>query len=174
MQYVDFAPGSAALDAVARQKVSALSKALVERPQLQIELPIAIAAAADRPALVEARFAGELAPAGADEAAQLKLLTRLYTQAFGSAPQFPPVPAPAAGAPAVDAKAAQRSFLRQALREHITVSEDDLKTLAQARAQALQQAMLNGGQIDPGRVFLVANDRAKLQDNAVRLEVSLR
>ncbi len=175
MQFVDFAPGSAALDAAAQQKVSALSKALVERPQLQIELPIAITAAADRPALIAARFAEELAPAGADEAAQLKLLTRLYTQAFGSAPQFPLLPPPpAAGAPAVDVKAAQREFLRQALREHITVSDDDLKALAQARAQALQQAMVNGGQIDPGRVFLVANDRAKLQDNSVRLEVSLR
>jgi hypothetical protein len=174
MQFVDFAPGSAVPDAVARQKLSALTQALVERPQLQIELPIGIAAAADRPALVEARYAQALAPAGADEAAQLRLLARLYTQKVGSAPQYPPAPPPAAGAPAVDVKAAQLAFLQQALRAHITVSDDDLMALAQARAQALQQAMLGGGQVDPGRVFLVANDRVKAQGNAVRLEVSLR
>ena len=33
----------------------------------------------------------------------------------------------------------------------------------------LQQALLTGTQIDPGRVFLVANDKAKNQDGHVRL-----
>ena len=38
----------------------------------------------------------------------------------------------------------------------------------------LQDALLTGTQIDPARVFLVANDKAKNQDGAVRLELSLR
>ena len=179
MQFVDFGAGSAALDATAQQKVSAITKALLERPQLQIELPIAVAAAADRPAIVEQRYAQELAQLGAsanaaDEVAQVKALTRLYTRDFGAAPQFPAVLPAAAGAPAVDIKAEQLQFLIQAIHGHIVVSDDDLKALAQARAQALQQAMLSGGQVDPTRVFLVANDKVQVQDSAVRLEVSLR
>ncbi len=179
LQFVDFNAGSAALNGAGQQKVSAITKALVERPQLKIELPIAIAAAADRPAIVEQRYTQELAQVGAavnsaDSGAQVKLLTRLYQREFGAAPQFPPPPPAAAGAPAVDVKAEQLRFLQQAIREHIVVSDDDLKALAQARAQALQQALLAGGQVDPERVFLVANDKVTAQDNAVRLELSLR
>ena len=36
------------------------------------------------------------------------------------------------------------------------------------------QALLTDTQLDPGRVFLVANDKAKNQDGRVRLELSLR
>ena len=179
MQFVDFNAGSAALDAAALQKVAAMTKALVERPQLQIELPIAVAAAADRPAIVEQRYAQELqqmdgSANAADAAFQVKMLTRLYMRDFGAAPQFPVVPPAAAGAPAVDVKAEQLMFLQQAIHNHIVVSDDDLKALAQARAQALQQAMLSGGQVDPRRIFLVANDKVQVQDKAVRLELSLR
>jgi hypothetical protein len=38
----------------------------------------------------------------------------------------------------------------------------------------VQQALLTDTQIDPARVFLVANDKAKKQDGAVRLELSLK
>lgn len=179
MQFIDFNAGSAALDAAARQKITAMTKALVERPQLQIELPIAVAAAADRPAIVEQHYAQELAQLGgsgsvADEAAQVKALTRLYTRDLGAAPQFPAPPAPAAGVPPVDVKAEQIKFLQQAIHDHIVVSDDDLKSLAQARAQALQQALLSDGQVDPTRVFLVANDKVQAQGQAVRLELTLR
>jgi hypothetical protein len=39
---------------------------------------------------------------------------------------------------------------------------------------AIQQALLTGTQIDPARVFLVVNDKAKSQDGRVRLEMSLK
>ncbi|HVO00081.1 MAG TPA: DUF748 domain-containing protein [Steroidobacteraceae bacterium] len=179
MQFVDFNAGSATLDAAAQQKIAAMTKALVERPQLQVELPIAVAPAADRPAIIDQRYTQELAQAGIagqapDAAAELKALTKLYARDVGAAPQFPPVPPPAAGAPAVDARAGQIRYLRQAIHDHITVGDDELKSLAQARAQALQQALLHDGQVDPARVFLVANDKVQLQDGTVRLELSLR
>jgi hypothetical protein len=60
------------------------------------------------------------------------------------------------------------------LHEHITVSDTDLAALGQQRAMNLQQALLTDTQLDPGRVFLVANDKAKNQDGRVRLELSLR
>jgi hypothetical protein len=47
--------------------------------------------------------------------------------------------------------------------------------LAQQRAANLQQVLLgNETQIDPARVFSVANDKAKNQDGKVRLELSLQ
>jgi hypothetical protein len=64
--------------------------------------------------------------------------------------------------------------LSQELHQHIAVSESDLTALGQQRAMNLQQALLTGTKIDPERVFLVANDKAKNQDGRVRLELSLR
>ncbi len=70
--------------------------------------------------------------------------------------------------------AAKADFLNQALHEHIAISDADLTTLGQQRAMAIQQALLTGTQVDPARVFLVANDKAKNQDGKVRLELSLK
>jgi hypothetical protein len=60
------------------------------------------------------------------------------------------------------------------LHEHIAVTDGDLTALGQQRATAVQQALLTDTQLDPGRVFLVVNDKAKNQDGKVRLELSLR
>jgi hypothetical protein len=70
--------------------------------------------------------------------------------------------------------AAKADFLERALHEHIAVSNDDLTALGQQRAIAVQQALLTNTQLDPARVFLAVNDKAKKQDGEVRLELSLR
>ena len=54
------------------------------------------------------------------------------------------------------------------------MNDSDLTALGQQRAMNLQQALLGDSQIDPARVFLVANDKAKNQDGRVRLELTLR
>jgi hypothetical protein len=56
LQFVDFRPGAADLDAAAADKIRAMVKALNERPQLKIEVPIAWVGELDRPALVEAQI----------------------------------------------------------------------------------------------------------------------
>jgi hypothetical protein len=70
--------------------------------------------------------------------------------------------------------AAKIEFLSGALRSHISVSAADLTNLGEQRAQNLQQLLLKDAQIDPARVFLVANDKAKAEGDKVRLELSLR
>jgi hypothetical protein len=65
-------------------------------------------------------------------------------------------------------------FLSGELHSHVTVSPTDLTNLGQQRAQNLQQLLLKDSQIDPERVFLVANDKAKAEGDKVRLELSLK
>jgi len=60
------------------------------------------------------------------------------------------------------------------LHEHIAVTDGDLTALGQQRAMAVQQALLTDTQLDPARVFLAVNDKAKNQDGKVRLELSLK
>jgi len=190
LQFVDFPPAAAQLDAVAMDKGRAMVKALTERPQLKIEIPIAWVSELDRPALVEAQFMKQVReaqsaaptrkkpPATApdyeqmDAADKVELLTQLYKKNFGGEPKFPDSVTDIKPKP--ELAAAKVEFLSKALREHIAVSDSDLTALGQQRAMAVQQLLLTDTQLDPARVFLVANDKAKNQDGKVRLELSLR
>ncbi len=190
LQFVDFQAGDAKLDPVGVAKAQSIVKALDARPQLKIEIPIAVVGDLDRPSLIEAKYQSQLQAAlteGAphkkssaaattfdqlDPAAQFDVLKRLYVASFGGEPKFP------VSVEAIKTKpektAARNDFLVQELHQHIAVTESDLTALGQQRAMSLQQALLSGTQIAPERVFLVANDKAKNQDGRVRLELSLR
>jgi hypothetical protein len=192
IQFIDFQPGVSALDPAALDKARAVAKALVERPQLKIEVPIAVVPDLDRPALIAARFTAELgaaqsvkggskkaAAAGTppsydelDPSTKLELLTRLYAKDFGAEPKFPDAVTGIKSKP--DIAPAKIDFLEKAIREHIQVGEGDLQTLGQDRAKALQQVLLADTQVSPDRVFLVGNDKAKLADGMVRLELTLK
>jgi hypothetical protein len=193
IQFFDFQPGVSALDPAASDKARAVAKALVERPQLKIEVPIAVVPDLDRPALVAVRFTAELGAAqstkgGAkktaaataapptydelDPSSKLELLARLYAKDFGAEPKFPVAVTGIQSKP--DIAPAKIDFLEKAIREHIQVGEGDLQALGQDRAKALQQVLLADSQVSADRVFLVANDKAVPKDGAVRLELTLK
>jgi Domain of Unknown Function (DUF748) len=188
LQFVDFQPGAAELNPAAADKARTMVKALTARPQLKVEIPIAVVGELDRPRLVEERLQAQLhdaqtangkkSPGEApsfeqlDPAGQLELLAKLYAKNFGAEPTFPGSISAIKSKP--EMTSAKIQFLSGELHRHIVISESDLTTLGQQRAMNLQQALLTGTQIDPQRVFLVANDKAKNQDGQVRLELSLR
>jgi hypothetical protein len=193
IQFIDFQPGASTLDPAASEKAKAVGKALVERPQLKIEVPIAVVPDLDRSALVAARFTAELGAAQSvkgsskkaaaatgtppsydelDPSAKLELLSRLYAKDFGTEPKFPDAVSSIKSKP--DIATAKADFLEKAIREHIQVGEGDLQTLGQDRAKALQQVLLADPQVSADRVFLVANDKAIAKDGVVRLELTLK
>jgi hypothetical protein len=191
IQYIDFPPGVSTLDAAATDKLKAVAKALAERPQLKIEVPIGVVPDIDRPALVAARLSAELAaaqtsaagsrkaasapPAPFDQlepAAQAALLTKVYTQDLGGPPKFPDAITQIKSKP--DMLAAKIDFMSTAVREHAQVGDNDLKSLGQDRAKSLQQVLLAQPEVAGERVFLVANDKATAKDGAVRLELTLQ
>jgi hypothetical protein len=190
LQFIDFPPGVSGLDPAAADKTRVIVKALNERPQLKIEVPIAEVDELDRPALIEAQFSAQLReaqsgksgaknPAAAapdyealDPNAKVALLTKVYAKALGGEPKFPEEVTSIKAKP--DLVAAKVDFLSKALHEHITVAAADLTALGQQRAVAIQQALLADSQVGAERVFLVVSDKAKNQDGKVRLELSLK
>jgi hypothetical protein len=190
LQFVDFRPGAADLDSVAMDKIKTVVKALNERPQLKIEVPIAWVSELDGPALIEARLSTQIREAQSgkgsrktsaadapdfeqlDPSAKVEVLTQIYAKDVGGEPKFPQEITNLKTKP--ELAAAKADFLRQALREHMAATEADLTALGQQRAQAVQQGLLTETQLDPARVFLAANGKAKNQDGKVRLELSLR
>jgi len=107
-----------------------------------------------------------------DPAAQVELLTPLYQKIVGGEPKYPDSVTSIKTKP--ELAAAKADFLSKALHEHIAVTDDDLTALGQQRAAAIQQLLLTDTQLDPARVFLVVNDKAKNQDGEVRLELTLK
>jgi Domain of Unknown Function (DUF748) len=193
LQFIDFQPGSSDLSAAQSDKVKALVKALDQRPQLKLEVPIAAVPAVDGPALVATTLQSQIAEVQAetskggkkgasqpapssidqlDPAVKLDVLTRLYARDFGGEPQYPDSVTAIKQKP--ELTTAKIDFLTTALHDHITVGEDQLTALGQQRALALQRALLTDTGIDAARIFLVANNKAKEQDGGVRLELSLR
>jgi hypothetical protein len=190
LQFIDFEPGVADLDANATAKAQTILKALNERPQLKIDVPIGVVESIDRPSLVEVQFKTQVHDAqGAlaakkksvsasapfeqlDPATRLDILTQLYQKDFGADPKYPDTVTSIKAKP--DLLAAKIDYLSGELHSHVTVSATDLTNLGQQRAQNLQQILLKDSQIDPERVFLVANDKAKAEGDKVRLELSLK
>jgi Domain of Unknown Function (DUF748) len=193
LQFIDFRPGSNDLTPTESDKVKGLVKALQERPQLKLEIPIATVPDLDRPALVGATFEAQVAEAQAetqrsarkvgastppasfgqlDPAAKLDVLTRLYARDFGAEPKYPDSVTAIKQKP--DLIPAKIDFLTAALREHLTVGDEQLTALGQQRALALQRALLTDTGVDPARVFLVVSDKAIQKDGGVRMQLSLR
>jgi uncharacterized protein involved in outer membrane biogenesis len=188
VSFVDFAPGSATLDAAAKAKFQTLAKGLDARPALKVDIPLVVAPDADRAALAAARWqdsvtAGARARLGArgtDPAAVTALLANpkeyralledTYREAFGHRAELPK---PAAGTPPpADPQAAAIDWLETALKARLSVSQADLDGLAQARAAAAQAALLDGTGVEPARVFVITAPPAS-GDGPVRMQLAM-
>lgn len=183
---IDFEAGEAALDAPAREKLLALTKALRERPQLALDVPSTFAPDADYAALaardLEARLAAlaqaRRPPAAAsDPGTRFELLLALYSKEQPGA-ALPP------GARALrEVRAADREpglvsgasqELQTALRPGIDSLDVALQSLAQQRARAIQDALLSSGEVEPGRVFLLAPAASPAVAGKARITLSLK
>ncbi|HRN63068.1 MAG TPA: DUF748 domain-containing protein, partial [Luteimonas sp.] len=191
-QFVDFAPGSAELSAGAAGGLGALAQALSEKVELKLDVPAGPAGEVDANALRERGFREALAALAGGDAAEfdydaldaddrLDLLKRLYRQQFGSRAKPPDAPEPAE--PAEDATRAERHEARDAfeidwleseLRPRYAVDPQALAALGQARAAAVQEALLADGSIDAARVFVALDLAAAPHEDVVRMELQLK
>ena len=128
LSFVDFPAGSAALSPTDTEKLNHLASALVERPQLKLDIPLQVSSPGDDAALARAALEKALADAQQSAAApaarvpaqrrskraatappappaspRLQALTVLYRQQFQADPVFPPPQLPAAPAAAATA-----------------------------------------------------------------------
>jgi hypothetical protein len=176
LAYVDFNAGSAVLPADQQEKIAKLSKALVERPQLKLDVPLQTLAAVDDAALARAAFEAALAPllpAGGMPATpqqRLAALAQLYQQQLGAMPGYPSPESPEA-----DGTTANIAFLEEALRPRFAATQAERDSLARARADAVQTAVLSNTEIMPERVFLTERESGKAAAaGAARMELTLQ
>lgn len=172
LSYVDFAPGSAMLMNTETIKLTTLAKAMVERPQLKLNIPLTVITDADAAALNEASFkdavAGVLPNAGSATPQQrLAALITLHQRKLNSAPAFP---ATEAGA---DVTSARIAYLESILKPQFAITAADRDALTRARANAVQAALLTNPELSAERIYLTARSNEAQSPGVARMELKL-
>ncbi len=195
-QFVDFAAGDATLDPAVAERLAALARGLAEKPGISLDVPIGASAGLDGPALADQAYARALAAASRDAAGikdpaeavpafdtlphrtRVAALQSLLRARTGAVPELPEPPAPPEDMPRAEARAAAEraaiEFLEAAARKAVTVEDGALEALGEARAKAIERALLAGGELEPGRVFLARNGKVAAQDGKLRFELALK
>jgi hypothetical protein len=194
MNIVEFAAGSAELEPPAKDQLASLVKALKERPQLKLDVPIVFSRRLDRPQMAAARLreellarvqntgAGKKHPETAGEMAltdpdkHFHLLVDQYKADLGKDAQLPP--SALAVQAAKDKEAAPYdpaiADLNAALIDHIELPDADLEALGKQRAKAILDALLSDGQVDPSRVFIANATPQPDTGDKVKVEMAVK
>ncbi|MEE9911772.1 MAG: DUF748 domain-containing protein [Deltaproteobacteria bacterium] len=163
MSFVEFDYGSAVMPAAGHKKISVLAKALYDRPNLKLDIEAYVDPAQDKEALkkgeltrlIKTHKLKEMVDKGqtpvpiADitipQSEYEKYLTLAYKAASISKPRT------ALGI----AKDLPAPEMEKLLLNNIVIADSDLSQLSDRRAQTVREQLLQGGKIEPGRLFIV-------------------
>ena len=203
LSYIDFPAGASALGPDQTQKLSQLANALVERPQLKLDVPLHTQADDDDAALGRAALNQALQAAdalGAAAARPRSSKTKGAASAAGSssaaiasgettgAPAAARLPAlvalyrtqfksdpdyPPETKGGADPDADKLAWLQQQLLPQFAPSQAERDALGLARAQAVLSAVLANADLKSDRVFLVNQVSGGGRDGKVRMELKL-
>jgi hypothetical protein len=194
MNIVEFSPGSAELDKASTDQLAGVSKALKERPQLKLDVPIVYSRTIDAPKLAATRLQEDLTarvggtrqgkrhPESAAQEAfgnpeqHYKLLLEQYKATLGKDAPLPEAVQALQAAKGKEARPYDQAIneLNAALIDKIQVSDEDLVNLGKDRAKAIQDALLSDGQIEPARVFIVDSAPKPESGDKVKVEMAVK
>ena len=165
LAYIEFAPGSAALNAAGESKLKNITKALADRPALKLDIAGRVDAEADRDGLRKSSIerkvkaqklkdtvkggaaAGALEQVVVEPAEYPKYLARAYAEEKFQKPRnliglAKDLPVPE---------------MEQLMTANAQVTEEDLRQLANRRAQAVKDYLVETSKVSTERVFLLAS-----------------
>jgi hypothetical protein len=158
LDYVEFAPGLTTLTPDSQHRLASIAQALQDRPALQLDISGRVDPQVDREGLREAKLASLIRMrkikdlGGYEDPDRVQLtseeydtyLTRIYKAATFPKPR---------NFLGLDTSLPQAE-MKKLLLTHMEITDQDLQHLADARAHAVRQWL--SGQVDPGRLFVVA------------------
>ncbi len=188
LSYIEFADGRANLTQTAEARIKTIATAMNNRPALKLDISARVDPVNDRDGLqqtsierkVKAQKIKELvrqgtAPKSVDDIRVDKTEYERYLKAAYSDESFPK-PRNIIGL----AKDLPVSEMESLMLKHAAVSDDDLRELANRRAQAVRDALLTSGQVTADRLFIVAakplssEELAKLKGKPSRVDFALK
>ncbi len=172
LQFVSFEPGQSTLDAEQKSQVDKLARALVERPQLKLDVPYALADDVDADALAQSALQSALTAGKPpkDEEQRLDTLIALHKERLGADVEFPDDK----GMDKAARTTARIAFVEKVLLQRLRPDAPAMESLAAERARAVQTVLLAQPDLAPERIFLTSR-RAGSKDDAgkVRMELKL-
>jgi hypothetical protein len=193
MNIIEFDGGSAALEKPGQDQLASIAKAMNERPQMKLDVPMVFADTIDRPALAASALrralqarelttrAGRKHPdtalelALADPEKHFKLLLEEYQAELGKDKPLPPSVVAVQQAKRNETPPYDQAIsdLNAALIDHVQVPDSDLETLGKDRAQAIQGALISG-QVETSRVFIVKAPPKPQSGDKVKVELAVK
>lgn len=201
-KFVDFAPGSAELPAASGEAIAALSKAMADREELQLDIPAGPGIREDAVAIADERIdalllAKEIEDGEVPDLASLSVdkrydrMKKIYKDRTGAKPEPPDfetglkdgsIPAPVDGsgedADELDGSDARKyletDWMREELRPSFMPTDAELDELGMARARAVRDALLADGTVAPERVFTNTDLAVSAHENLARLELQIK
>jgi hypothetical protein len=163
LSYIEFEPGSSTLSEPGEKKIETLVKALKAKPALKLDIVGGVDMERDREGLIRDQFQrklkiqkmndlirkGEKVESVDDVTIEPQEYDRYLKRAY-SAEKFPK-PRNIIGLE----KGLPNDEMEKLMMTHIVVKEDDLRLLAMKRAETVSDAIMEEGEFDAGRVFVV-------------------
>ncbi|MFJ3056697.1 DUF748 domain-containing protein [Herbaspirillum sp. NPDC087042] len=162
LRYIEFAPGSAEVDDAVRKKLDALGYVLHERPGIKLDITGRVDPQVDDQGLRQealerqmralkradliAREGQPSGPIRLNDAERAKYLERVYKDSKFDKPRN------AIGL----TKSIPAADMEKLIIEHTQVTQDDLRNLAQRRADQVRNYLQEQSIIEPARIFLIA------------------
>ena len=180
LQFIEFMAGSEVLESVEQRKIESIAKALQERPALRVDVAGAADPARDREALALQKIVTEVQrrftqggtknlQAVPSPSREFELLSDLYAEKLGKQPmkreELP-------GGKFVE-RVLTADELRQQLFPAMTVEESELRLLAQGRARAIREQLIEQGRLPEDRVFLIDAELTPSEGKQVRVRLNL-
>ena len=180
MQFVEFQAGSESLDSAEQRKLESIAKALQERPALRVDVTGSADPARDRKVLALQKISADVQrrfthggtknlEAVMSASREFELLSDLYAEKLGKQPmkreELP-------GGKFVE-RVLTVDELRQQLFPAMPVEESELRILAQGRAKAIREHLIEQGGMPEERVFLVEAELAASEGQQVRVHLNL-
>ncbi len=185
-----FAPGGSEPQGESRARIESVSKALLERPGLELEVPMVVNPDLDRPKLQRVRLEERLVvvkrhellakrkPVDTLDAAMLADRNEYYRLLNELALQEQIIAEDVAKknrkGPEPEMLESEITALEDLVLPHIEVPDTDLAELGRQRAQTVQDLLLASGEIEPARVFVITAPPAPNEGGLIRMDLSLR
>ncbi len=163
LSYIEFDAGSTALTEPSMKKIETLAKALTAKPALKLDIVGGVDMERDREGLIRDQFQRKLKAQKmndlirkGDKVGSVDEITiepqeyERYLKRAYSAEKFPK-PRNFIGME----KNLPNDEMEKLMMTHIVVKEDDLRLLAMKRAEAVSDAIMEEGEFDAGRVFVI-------------------
>jgi hypothetical protein len=175
----------------AQKSLPMLAAALVDKPELNLDIPAGVLADVDGTALARKKLMAAAAAtvkpgkeaqpfADWEPKQQLAALEALYKQQFGSKPDIPKAEATPESEEAsrkekrATRRSAESEWLEAQLLPKFQPTAAELAALGQARGEAVQDALLKGGTLEPSRVFLTPNSPMQNKEGMARMELAMK